>query len=137
MESAIWLYKTELIDRATSRTRRAEVERETPSWVHWTFESLARVRLTDAVSPGPYPREFRDDVVRVARQAEGGAGRADRHGFRCALRTHDGLSYDPMVVLASAFRGPLNRSDRRRQSRKKYQFLEKYCGIMGGFEYSP
>jgi transposase InsO family protein len=37
MESAIGLYKTELIDhdRTRSWTGRAEVERETASWVHW------------------------------------------------------------------------------------------------------
>ena len=36
MESTIGLYKTELIDRHdTSWTGRAEVERETASWVHW------------------------------------------------------------------------------------------------------
>ena len=37
MESTIGLYKTELIehDRSRSWTGRAEVERETASWVHW------------------------------------------------------------------------------------------------------
>jgi transposase InsO family protein len=37
MESTIGLYKTELIDhdRQCSWTGRAEVERETASWVHW------------------------------------------------------------------------------------------------------
>ena len=37
MESTIGLYKTELIDhdRARSWTGRAEVERETASWIHW------------------------------------------------------------------------------------------------------
>ena len=36
MESTIGLYKTELIDQhETSWTGRAEVERETASWVHW------------------------------------------------------------------------------------------------------
>ena len=37
MESTIGLYKTELInhDRAGSWSGRAEVERETASWVHW------------------------------------------------------------------------------------------------------
>ncbi len=36
MESTIGLYKTELIHRrARSWTGRAEVERETASWVHW------------------------------------------------------------------------------------------------------
>ena len=33
-----------------------------PWWVGWT----------DVVLPGPYPREFRDDVVRVARNRECG-----------------------------------------------------------------
>jgi transposase InsO family protein len=37
MESTIGLYKTELIehDRTRSWTGRAEVERETASWIHW------------------------------------------------------------------------------------------------------
>ena len=35
MESAIGLYKTELIERQRSWTGRAEVERETAAWVHW------------------------------------------------------------------------------------------------------
>nr|WP_280330808.1 IS3 family transposase [Nocardia wallacei] len=35
MESAIGLYKTELIDRHPAFTGRAELERETASWVHW------------------------------------------------------------------------------------------------------
>ena len=36
MESTIGLYKTELIDRhQTSWSGRAEVERETASWVYW------------------------------------------------------------------------------------------------------
>ncbi|MFJ1455201.1 IS3 family transposase [Nocardia sp. N2S4-5] len=35
MESAIGLYKTELIDRHPAFTSRAELERETASWVHW------------------------------------------------------------------------------------------------------
>ena len=34
--------------------------------------------------PKPYPREFRDDVVRVARNRDDGCDdRADRHRFRC------------------------------------------------------
>ncbi len=35
MESTIGLYKTELIDRRSSWTGRAEVERETVEWVRW------------------------------------------------------------------------------------------------------
>lgn len=35
MESAIGLYKTELIDRHPAFTGRAALERETASWVHW------------------------------------------------------------------------------------------------------
>ena len=35
MESTIGLYKTELIDRRSSWTGRAEVERETAEWVRW------------------------------------------------------------------------------------------------------
>ena len=35
MESAIGVYKTELIDRDRSWSNRAEVERETAAYVHW------------------------------------------------------------------------------------------------------
>ncbi|KMO74320.1 hypothetical protein MCHLDSM_03759 [Mycolicibacterium chlorophenolicum] len=35
MESTIGLYKTGLIDRQKYWTGRAEVERESASWVHW------------------------------------------------------------------------------------------------------
>ncbi len=35
MESAVGLYKTELIDRNPVFSGRAELERETASWVHW------------------------------------------------------------------------------------------------------
>jgi putative transposase len=35
MESAVVLYKSELIDQNPAFTGRAELERETASWVHW------------------------------------------------------------------------------------------------------
>ena len=35
MESAIGVYKTELIDRDRSWSNQAEVERETAAYVHW------------------------------------------------------------------------------------------------------
>ena len=35
MESAVGLYKSELIDQHPTFTGRAELERETASWVHW------------------------------------------------------------------------------------------------------
>ena len=35
MESAVGLYKSELIDQHPPFTGRAELERETAAWVHW------------------------------------------------------------------------------------------------------
>jgi putative transposase len=35
MESAVGLYKSELIDQHPTFAGRAELERETASWVHW------------------------------------------------------------------------------------------------------
>ncbi|SNT53617.1 Transposase InsO and inactivated derivatives [Rhodococcoides kyotonense] len=58
MESTIGLYKTELIDRQKSWTGRAEVERETASWVHWFNTS----RLHSSIgyqSPVDYENEYR------------------------------------------------------------------------------
>jgi len=48
MESAVGLYKSELIDQHSTFTGRAELERETASWVHWyntarLFQGLAEL----------------------------------------------------------------------------------------------
>ena len=58
MESTNGLYKTELIERQKSWTGRAEIERETASWVHWFNTS----RLHSAIgylSPVDYENEYR------------------------------------------------------------------------------
>jgi hypothetical protein len=55
MESAIGLFKTELIDRQHSWTGRKEVERETAAWVHW----FNAERLHSAIDYRP-PVEFED-----------------------------------------------------------------------------
>ena len=39
MESAVGLYKSELIDRHPTFRGRAELERETAEWVHWNNTS--------------------------------------------------------------------------------------------------
>jgi len=59
MESTIGLYKTELIDRHDrSWTGRAEVERETASWVHW-FNSTRLHSSTTYLPPVEYERAWR------------------------------------------------------------------------------
>lgn len=55
MESAIGLFKTELITRNRSWTGRAEVERETAAWIHWYNTQ----RLHSALGHVP-PIEFED-----------------------------------------------------------------------------
>jgi len=60
MESTIGLYKTELIehDRTRSWTGRAEVERETASWVHWY--NTARIHHSiDKMSPIEFEEHYR------------------------------------------------------------------------------
>jgi transposase InsO family protein len=59
MESTIGLYKTELIDaHKRSWTGRAEVERETASWVHW-FNSTRLHSSTGYSPPIEYERAWR------------------------------------------------------------------------------
>lgn len=58
MESTIGLYKTELIDRQRSWRDRAEVKRETASWVHWFNTN----RLHSSISYNPpvdYENKYR------------------------------------------------------------------------------
>lgn len=62
MESAIGLYKTELIDRQKSWTGRAEVERETASWVHWYNTTRLHSSL-GYLSPVDYENRYRDTVA--------------------------------------------------------------------------
>ncbi|OZF41245.1 integrase core domain-containing protein, partial [Rhodococcus sp. 14-2470-1a] len=58
MESTIGLYKTELIDRQKSWTGRAEIERETASWVHW-FNTSRLHSSIGYISPVTYENEYR------------------------------------------------------------------------------
>jgi putative transposase len=53
MESAVGLYKSELIDQHPTFTGRAELERETAAWVHWY--NIARLHSSLAYQP---PIEF-------------------------------------------------------------------------------
>lgn len=62
MESAIGLYKTELIDRQKSWTGRGEVERETASWVHWYNTARLHSSL-GYLSPVDYENRYRDTVA--------------------------------------------------------------------------
>ena len=57
MESTIGLYKTELIDRQKSWAGRAEIERETASWVHW-FNTSRLHSSIGYVSPVDYENEY-------------------------------------------------------------------------------
>ncbi len=68
MESAIGLYKTELIDRHKSWTGRAEVERETASWVHWYNTTRLHSSLK-YLSPLDYENRYRDTVTSIAEVA--------------------------------------------------------------------
>ena len=68
MESAIGLYKTELIDRHKSWTGRAEVERETASWVHW-YNSTRLHSSLGYLSPVGYENRYRDTVTSIAEVA--------------------------------------------------------------------
>ena len=60
MESTIALYKTELIehDRTRSWTGRAEVERETASWVHW-YNTTRIHHSIGKTSPIEYEQHYR------------------------------------------------------------------------------
>jgi transposase InsO family protein len=60
MESTIGLYKTELIDHDRTRnwTGRAEVERETASWVHW-YNTTRIHHSIGKVSPIEFEEQYR------------------------------------------------------------------------------
>jgi putative transposase len=64
MESTIGLFKTELIehDRARSWTGRAEVERETASWVHW-FNTTRIHHSIGKQSPIEHEEQYRHNNV--------------------------------------------------------------------------
>ena len=62
MESAIGLYKTELINRNKSWTGRAEVERETAAWVHW-YNSTRLHSSLGYQSPVDYENRYRDTAT--------------------------------------------------------------------------
>jgi putative transposase len=62
MESAIGLYKTELIDRHQSWTGRAAVERETADWVHWYNTERLHSALSYQ-SPVDYEAQYRNDAA--------------------------------------------------------------------------
>lgn len=62
MESAIGLYKTELINREKSWTGRADVERETAAWVNWYNTTRLHSSL-GYLSPTAYEDRYRDTVT--------------------------------------------------------------------------
>ena len=68
MESAIRLYKTELIDRQKSWDGRAEVERETTSWVHW-YNTAGLHSSLGYLSPVDYENRYGDTVISIAEVA--------------------------------------------------------------------
>ena len=68
MESAIGLYKTELINRTQSWTGRAEVERETAAWVHW-YNTTRLHSALDYLSPCQHEDRYRHTVASTAEVA--------------------------------------------------------------------
>ncbi len=69
MESTIGLYKSELIDRQKSWTGRAEVERETASWVHWFNTTRLRSSI-GYTSPIDYENRYRQNGTTAASDRE-------------------------------------------------------------------
>ena len=70
MESTIGLYKTELIDRhERSWTGRAEVERETASWVHW-YNSTRLHSSIGYLPPVEYEQRYREHAIPAASTPE-------------------------------------------------------------------
>ena len=68
MESAIGLYKTELIDTGRAWKDRGEVERETAAYVHW-FNAERLHSSLGYCSPVEYETRYRDSVASVAEVA--------------------------------------------------------------------
>lgn len=68
MESAIALYKTELIDTGRTWKDRGEVERETAAYVHW-FNAERLHSSLGYCSPVEYETRYRDSVASVAEVA--------------------------------------------------------------------
>jgi putative transposase len=65
MESAVGLYKSELIDQHLPFTGRAELERETAAWVHW----YNTARLHSSLDYQP-PTEFEQRYHQQATDSE-------------------------------------------------------------------
>lgn len=68
MESAIGLYKTELIDTGRTWTDRGHVERETAAYVHW-FNTERLHSSLDYCPPIEYETRYRDTVASKAEVA--------------------------------------------------------------------
>ncbi len=62
MESAVGLYKTELIERRMTFTGRAELERETAAWVHW-YNTTRLHSSTQYLSPVDYEQRYHQAVT--------------------------------------------------------------------------
>ncbi|MDV7137208.1 IS3 family transposase, partial [Williamsia muralis] len=68
MESAIGVYKTELIERDRSWSNRAEVERETAAYVHW-YNSDRLHSSIGYCSPIEYESRYGEQVASEAEVA--------------------------------------------------------------------
>ena len=68
MESAIGLDKTKLITREKSLSGRAEVERETATWVHW-YDTTRLHSPLKCLSPNAYEERYRDSVASMSEVA--------------------------------------------------------------------
>lgn len=62
MESAVGLYKSELMESRPAFTGCAELERETASWVHWCNTSRLRSSIGH-LSPIEYEQSYRRAVT--------------------------------------------------------------------------
>ena len=64
MESAVGLYKSELIDQHPTFSGRAELERETASWVHWYNTSRLHSSI-EYLPPVEYEQRYHQAVTSV------------------------------------------------------------------------
>ena len=64
MESTVGLYKSELIDQHPTFAGRAELERETASWVHW-YNTTRLHSSIEYLPPLEYEQRYHQQVASV------------------------------------------------------------------------
>ena len=127
MESAVGLYKSELIDQHSTFTGRAELERETASWVHW----YNTARLHSSIEyrpPAEYEQRYHQAVTSARGREPRVSGSCRRYhphykGFiattnRSANRTRNGTHTpaDPRATSSRPLHTEPNRQYRVRSS---------------------